>query len=81
MSVVILIIGCHRFHARPCIHMLFTQPLPPPLPGLSILLSSVFLIGTEELCCAAELDNPMQQKWTKPMRAGPEVEWTEDLAL
>ncbi|XP_052044518.1 phospholipid transfer protein C2CD2L isoform X1 [Apodemus sylvaticus] len=37
--------------------------------------------GTEELCCAAELDNPMQQKWTKPMRAGPEVEWTEDLAL
>ncbi|XP_008824193.1 phospholipid transfer protein C2CD2L isoform X2 [Nannospalax galili] len=37
--------------------------------------------GTEELCCVAELDNPMQQKWTKPMRAGPEVEWTEDLAL
>ncbi|GAB1294115.1 Phospholipid transfer protein C2CD2L [Apodemus speciosus] len=37
--------------------------------------------GTEELCCAAELDNPMQQKWTKPMKAGPEVEWTEDLAL
>ncbi|EDL09481.1 mCG1033299, partial [Mus musculus] len=37
--------------------------------------------GTEELCCAAELDNPMQQNWTKPMRTGPEVEWTEDLAL
>lgn len=36
---------------------------------------------TEELCCVAELDNPMQQKWTKPVRAGPEVEWTEDLAL
>ncbi|XP_021515057.1 phospholipid transfer protein C2CD2L isoform X3 [Meriones unguiculatus] len=36
---------------------------------------------SEELCCAAELDNPMQQKWTKPMKAGPEVEWTEDLAL
>ncbi|KAG3286704.1 phospholipid transfer protein C2CD2L isoform X1 [Ictidomys tridecemlineatus] len=39
------------------------------------------LRGNEELCCVAELDNPMQQKWTKPMRAGPEVEWTEDLAL
>ncbi|XP_066228010.1 phospholipid transfer protein C2CD2L isoform X1 [Saccopteryx leptura] len=39
------------------------------------------LEGTGELCCVAELDNPMQQKWTKPMRAGPEVEWTEDLAL
>ncbi|XP_003796871.1 phospholipid transfer protein C2CD2L isoform X2 [Otolemur garnettii] len=39
------------------------------------------LEGTEELCCVAELDNPMQQKWTKPMRAGPEVEWTEDLVL
>ncbi|KAM4828167.1 phospholipid transfer protein C2CD2L isoform 2-T2 [Thomomys bottae] len=37
--------------------------------------------GTEEVCCVAELDNPMQQKWTKPTRAGPEVEWTEDLAL
>ncbi|XP_007934630.1 phospholipid transfer protein C2CD2L [Orycteropus afer afer] len=37
--------------------------------------------GTGELCCVAELDNPMQQKWTKPARAGPEVEWTEDLAL
>ncbi|XP_004856830.1 phospholipid transfer protein C2CD2L isoform X3 [Heterocephalus glaber] len=35
----------------------------------------------EELCCVAELDNPMQQKWTKPVRAGPEVEWTEDLSL
>nr|KAF6464211.1 C2CD2 like [Rousettus aegyptiacus] len=39
------------------------------------------LEGTGDLCCVAELDNPMQQKWTKPMRAGPEVEWTEDLAL
>ncbi|XP_055129412.1 phospholipid transfer protein C2CD2L isoform X3 [Symphalangus syndactylus] len=39
------------------------------------------LEGTEELCCVAELDNPMQQKWTKPARAGSEVEWTEDLAL
>ncbi|KAG8522259.1 Phospholipid transfer protein C2CD2L [Galemys pyrenaicus] len=39
------------------------------------------LQGTGELCCVAELDNPMQQKWTKPIRAGPEVEWTEDLAL
>ncbi|KAM6159222.1 phospholipid transfer protein C2CD2L isoform 2-T2 [Rhynchocyon petersi] len=37
--------------------------------------------GTGELCCVAELDSPMQQKWTKPVRAGPEVEWTEDLAL
>ncbi|XP_040833046.1 phospholipid transfer protein C2CD2L isoform X3 [Ochotona curzoniae] len=37
--------------------------------------------GSEELCCVAELDSPMQQKWTKPVRAGPEVEWTEDLAL
>lgn len=40
-----------------------------------------FLPGSEELCCVAELDSPMQQKWTKPVRAGPEVEWTEDLAL
>ncbi|XP_065738109.1 phospholipid transfer protein C2CD2L isoform X3 [Phocoena phocoena] len=39
------------------------------------------LEGTGEVCCVAELDNPMQQKWTKPMRAGPEVEWSEDLAL
>uniref|UniRef100_A0A8C0R0B2 C2CD2 like n=1 Tax=Canis lupus dingo TaxID=286419 RepID=A0A8C0R0B2_CANLU len=39
------------------------------------------LEGTGELCCVAELDNPVQQKWTKPMSAGPEVEWTEDLAL
>ncbi|XP_028371805.1 phospholipid transfer protein C2CD2L isoform X5 [Phyllostomus discolor] len=39
------------------------------------------LEGTGELCCVAELDNPMQQKWTKPTRAGPEVEWTEELAL
>ncbi|XP_004689240.1 PREDICTED: C2 domain-containing protein 2-like isoform X1 [Condylura cristata] len=39
------------------------------------------LQGTGELCCVAELDNPMQQKWTKSMKAGPEVEWTEDLAL
>ncbi|KAM5226853.1 phospholipid transfer protein C2CD2L isoform 2-T3 [Hipposideros larvatus] len=37
--------------------------------------------GTGDLCCVAEVDNPMQQKWTKPTRAGPEVEWTEDLAL
>ncbi|XP_070346213.1 phospholipid transfer protein C2CD2L isoform X3 [Equus asinus] len=39
------------------------------------------LEGSGELCCVAELNNPMQQKWTKPMRAGPEVEWTEGLAL
>ncbi|XP_047603337.1 phospholipid transfer protein C2CD2L isoform X2 [Lutra lutra] len=39
------------------------------------------LEGTGELCCVAELDNPVQQKWTKPVSAGPEVEWTEDLAL
>uniref|UniRef100_A0A7N5K7I4 C2CD2 like n=1 Tax=Ailuropoda melanoleuca TaxID=9646 RepID=A0A7N5K7I4_AILME len=39
------------------------------------------LEGTGELCCVAELDNPVQQKWTKPMSAGPEMEWTEDLAL
>lgn len=39
------------------------------------------LEGTGELCCVAELDNPAQQKWTKPVSAGPEVEWTEDLAL
>ncbi|XP_049634915.1 phospholipid transfer protein C2CD2L isoform X2 [Suncus etruscus] len=37
--------------------------------------------GTGELCCVAELDHPMQQKWTKSAKAGPEVEWTEDLAL
>uniref|UniRef100_A0A8C2R4U6 C2 domain-containing protein n=1 Tax=Capra hircus TaxID=9925 RepID=A0A8C2R4U6_CAPHI len=39
------------------------------------------LEGTGEVCCVAELDNPMQQKWTKPTRAGPEVEWSEDLTL
>nr|KAF6437079.1 C2CD2 like [Molossus molossus] len=39
------------------------------------------LEGTGELCCVAELDHPTQQKWTKPVKAGPEVEWTEDLAL
>ncbi|XP_076968803.1 phospholipid transfer protein C2CD2L isoform X4 [Tamandua tetradactyla] len=39
------------------------------------------LRGTGELCCVAELDSPMQQKWTKPAKAGPEVEWTEDLML
>lgn len=37
--------------------------------------------GTGDLRCAAELDNPAQQRWTKPVRAGPEVEWTEDLVL
>ncbi|XP_042762246.1 phospholipid transfer protein C2CD2L isoform X1 [Panthera leo] len=39
------------------------------------------LEGTGELCCVAELDNPAQQKWTKPTSAGPDVEWTDDLAL
>ncbi|XP_057551670.1 phospholipid transfer protein C2CD2L isoform X3 [Hippopotamus amphibius kiboko] len=39
------------------------------------------LEGTGEVCCVAELDNPMQQKWTKPTRVGPEVEWSEDLTL
>ncbi|XP_007523649.2 phospholipid transfer protein C2CD2L isoform X2 [Erinaceus europaeus] len=39
------------------------------------------LEGTGELCCVAELDNPMQQKWTKPAKAGADVEWSEDLAL
>ncbi|CAK6448693.1 unnamed protein product [Pipistrellus nathusii] len=39
------------------------------------------LEGTGDLRCAAELDNPAQQRWTKPVRAGPEVEWTEDLVL
>lgn len=39
------------------------------------------LEGPGELCCVAELDDPMQQKWTKPVKAGPQVEWTEDLAL
>ncbi|XP_074071336.1 phospholipid transfer protein C2CD2L [Macrotis lagotis] len=37
--------------------------------------------GNGELCCVAELDNPQQQKWTKPVRAAPEVEWMEELAL
>lgn len=37
--------------------------------------------GTGDLRCAAELDSPAQQRWTKPVRAGPEVEWTEDLVL
>nr|KAF6275064.1 C2CD2 like [Pipistrellus kuhlii] len=39
------------------------------------------LEGTGDLRCAAELDNPAQQRWTKPVRAGPEVEWTDDLVL
>ncbi|XP_011284703.1 phospholipid transfer protein C2CD2L isoform X2 [Felis catus] len=39
------------------------------------------LEGTGELCCVAELDNPAQQKWTKPTSAGPDMEWTDDLAL
>ncbi|VFV40955.1 low quality protein: c2 [Lynx pardinus] len=39
------------------------------------------LEGTGELCCVAELDNPAQQKWTKPISAGPDVQWTDDLAL
>ncbi|XP_046925936.1 phospholipid transfer protein C2CD2L isoform X2 [Lynx rufus] len=39
------------------------------------------LEGTGELCCVAELDNPAQQKWTKPTSAGPDVQWTDDLAL
>ncbi|XP_012787414.1 phospholipid transfer protein C2CD2L isoform X1 [Sorex araneus] len=39
------------------------------------------LEGTGEVCCVAELDHPMQQKWTKPSKAGSEVEWMEDLAL
>lgn len=55
------------------------------LSGFTSLISTssnfCFLTGTGDLCCVAEVDNPMQQKWTKPMRAGPEVEWTEDLAL
>lgn len=39
------------------------------------------LEGAGEVYCVAELDHPMQQKWTKPSKAGAEVEWTEDLAL
>ncbi|XP_044525567.1 phospholipid transfer protein C2CD2L isoform X3 [Gracilinanus agilis] len=37
--------------------------------------------GNGEVCCVAELDSPQQQKWTKPARAAPEVEWLEELAL
>lgn len=51
------------------------------VPSVQASSKFCFLTGTEELCCAAELDNPMQQKWTKPTRAGSEVEWAEDLAL
>uniref|UniRef100_A0A8C8VIN4 C2CD2 like n=1 Tax=Pelusios castaneus TaxID=367368 RepID=A0A8C8VIN4_9SAUR len=39
-----------------------------------------------KLCCVAELDSPLQQKWTKPARArhsgtAAEVEWNEELML
>ncbi|XP_067422893.1 phospholipid transfer protein C2CD2L isoform X2 [Emydura macquarii macquarii] len=42
--------------------------------------------GSGKLCCVAELDSPLQQKWTKPARASPaspaaEVEWNEELML
>ncbi|XP_006037678.1 phospholipid transfer protein C2CD2L isoform X1 [Alligator sinensis] len=42
--------------------------------------------GSGEFCFVAELDSPLQQKWTKPVRAssvsaGAEVEWNEELAL
>lgn len=50
----------------------------PSLIGAS---NFCLLPGTGDLCCMAELDNPAQQKRTKSVRAGPEVEWTEDLAL
>lgn len=53
-----------------------SRQLPPLMRA-----SSRFCFLTGDLCCVAELDNPMQQKWTKPMRAGPEVEWPEELAL
>nr|XP_010596231.1 phospholipid transfer protein C2CD2L isoform X2 [Loxodonta africana] len=63
-----------------------TQPANPRLTRLFLRQLRASNLGSElggtgELCCVAELDNPMQQKWTKPAKAGPEVEWTEDLTL
>ncbi|XP_043389925.1 phospholipid transfer protein C2CD2L isoform X4 [Chelonia mydas] len=42
--------------------------------------------GGGKLCCVAELDSPLQQKWTKPARASisstaAAVEWNEELML
>nr|XP_006119780.1 phospholipid transfer protein C2CD2L isoform X1 [Pelodiscus sinensis] len=42
--------------------------------------------GCGKLCCVAELDSPLQQKWTKLARASisssaTEVEWNEELML
>ncbi|XP_074833091.1 phospholipid transfer protein C2CD2L isoform X2 [Carettochelys insculpta] len=42
--------------------------------------------GHGKLCCVAELDSPLQQKWTKPARASvsstaAEVEWNEEVVL
>ncbi|XP_036848756.1 phospholipid transfer protein C2CD2L isoform X1 [Manis javanica] len=62
------------------------QPAMPRLTRLFLRQLQASHLGSElegpgELCCVAELDDPMQQKWTKPVKAGPQVEWTEDLAL
>ncbi|NXK78611.1 C2C2L protein, partial [Amazona guildingii] len=42
--------------------------------------------GLEEIRCLAELDSPLQQKWTRPVTAGSasavaEMEWKEELFL
>nr|XP_042707714.1 phospholipid transfer protein C2CD2L isoform X6 [Chrysemys picta bellii] len=42
--------------------------------------------GGGKLCCVAELDSPLQQKWTKPARASissaaAAVQWNEELML
>ncbi|XP_065553063.1 phospholipid transfer protein C2CD2L isoform X2 [Lathamus discolor] len=42
--------------------------------------------GLEEICCVAELDSPLQQKWTRPVTASSasavaEMEWNEELFL
>ncbi|XP_033925529.1 phospholipid transfer protein C2CD2L isoform X2 [Melopsittacus undulatus] len=42
--------------------------------------------GLEEICCVAELDSPLQQKWTRPVTASSAstvslMEWNEELFL
>ncbi|KAJ7399593.1 C2 domain-containing protein 2-like protein [Pitangus sulphuratus] len=63
-------------------------------PGSKLLLRNLRVLnlgcqgkgGVGEICCVAELDNPPQQKWTRPMTAGSasaagEMEWNEELFL
>uniref|UniRef100_A0A4X2JYR1 C2CD2 like n=1 Tax=Vombatus ursinus TaxID=29139 RepID=A0A4X2JYR1_VOMUR len=62
------------------------QPAAPKPIRLLLRQLRATHIGDEagengELCCVAELDSPQQQKWTKPVRAAPDVEWMDELLL